>query len=264
MGPRRASDWSIPLTPNCFPWQQQRLEEEDPEATKESRSGREHLRRRPQGHSANRGARLGPATRSATRPPLPTHDPRARSQAATGALDLSLFAPSEAPTTRQRRSGLASPAPGRWGRQARSALRHRAQRFQLRCGGRSGYGGTGGSKRELPSGLDHLSAEARRSGGEGAWPLRTGAFPEWKSTAYGGGGPRKTLGSLRLGIQEPRIPHNAVATTDPRGRSSEHGFRTEKTKPFMVLSGLVPPEKRTSQNPNRTVTTPPAALWLAF
>ena len=79
-----------------------------------------------------------------------------------------------------------------------------------------------------------------------------------------GRGPGKGLGSRGLGTQEPRIPHRAVATADPRGRSSEHGFRTEKTKPFMVLSGLAPPEKRTSQNPNRTVTTPPAALWLAF
>ena len=79
-----------------------------------------------------------------------------------------------------------------------------------------------------------------------------------------GAGPRKEPRKRGLGTQEPRIPHNAVATTDPRGRSSEYGFRTEKTKPFMVLSGLAPPEKRTSQNPNRTVTTPPAALWLAF
>lgn len=185
-------------------------------------------------------ARLGPATRSATGASLPHPRPsRARSQAATGALDPSLFGPSEAPATRQRpRSGPASPAPGREGRPARSALRHRAQRFQLRCGsGRSSYGGTSGSKRELPSGLSHRLD--RRSGGEGARPLRTGAFPEWTSTAYGAG-PRKGPRKRGLGTQDPRIPHNAVATTDPRGRSSEHGFRTEKTKPFMVLSGLVP------------------------
>ncbi|CAI9176742.1 unnamed protein product [Rangifer tarandus platyrhynchus] len=134
------------------------------------------------------GAPLGPATRSATGASLPHPRPsRARSQAATGALDLSLSAPSEAPATRQRpRSGPASPAPGREGRPARSALRHRAQRFQLRCGsGSSSYGGTSGSKRELPSGLSHRLG--RRSGGEGARPLRTGAFPEWTSTAHGGG-----------------------------------------------------------------------------
>lgn len=46
----------IPVNSQLFSWQQQRLEEEDPEATKESRSGREHLRRRPQGHSARRGS----------------------------------------------------------------------------------------------------------------------------------------------------------------------------------------------------------------
>ena len=142
------------------------------------------------------GARLGPATLSATGASLPHPRPsRARSQAATGALDLSLFAPSEAPTTRQRpRSGPASPAPGREGRPARSALRHRAQRFQLRCGsGRSSYGGTSGSKRELPSGLSHQLG--RRSGGEGAWPFTHGGVPRVEEYGLRGRGPGKGLGS---------------------------------------------------------------------
>lgn len=104
------------------------------------------------------GARCGPATRSATGASLPHPRPsRARSRPAAGALNLPLSAPSEAPATRQRpHSGPASPAPGRTGRPARSSLRHRAQRFQLRGGsGSNSYGGTSGSKRELPPGLSY-------------------------------------------------------------------------------------------------------------
>lgn len=46
----------IPVNSQLFSWQQQRLKEEDTEATKEPRSGREHLRRRPRGHPARQGS----------------------------------------------------------------------------------------------------------------------------------------------------------------------------------------------------------------
>lgn len=188
-------------------------------------------------------------------PPPPTTLPELALRPPRGAPDLH-FSPQKplllasAPARAQ-----AFTSPGREGRPARSALRHRAQRIQpAAAAAEAAMGGTSVLKTRTTVWACHQLG--RRSGGEGRGLLRTGAFPEWKSTAYGAGprkGPRKPED---WAFRNHGFPHNAVATTDPRGRSSEHGFRTEKTKPFMVLSGLVPPEKRTSQNPNRTVTTP--------
>nr|XP_008535473.1 PREDICTED: uncharacterized protein LOC103562253 [Equus przewalskii] len=147
------------------------------------------------GDTRRGGARCGPATRSATGASLPHPRPSgARSWCSTGALDPYLSPPSEAPATRQRpRSGPASPAPGRGGRPAYSALRHRAQRSALRgSSGRSSYGGTNGSKRELPPGPSY--GLGRRSRGEGVRSASRRAFREWTSKVYGGGaneGPRK-------------------------------------------------------------------------
>ena len=92
----------IPVNSQLFSWQQQCLKEEDTEATKDPAavvSTCAGCRRDTQPG----GARLGPATRSATGASLPHPRPfRARSQAATGALDLSLSA---------LRSPCYSPAP---------------------------------------------------------------------------------------------------------------------------------------------------------
>lgn len=155
----------IPVNSQLFSWQLQRPKKE---ATKESRRGPGHLRWRPQGDSGRRVA-LWPCNTFCHRslPPPPTTLLSSLSALHRSPRPFSLSAPSEAPATRQRpRSGPGSPAPGRRGRPAHSALRHRAQRFQLHRGsGSRSYGGTSGSKRELPPGLGF--GLGRRSRGRG-------------------------------------------------------------------------------------------------
>lgn len=138
------------------------------------RPGLGHLSWRPQGHSARRGSQWpgNPFCHGSLPPPPPT----LRSSLSAGALDPTLSPPSAAPATRQRpRSGSASPAPGRGGHPAHSALRHRARRFRLRSSsGSSSYGGTSGSKRELPPGPSYRLV--RRSRGEWVRSVTRRAF----------------------------------------------------------------------------------------
>lgn len=141
------------------------------------------------GHSAPRGS-LWPGNRSATGASHPHPAPR---EPDPGAPDLPLSPPLGAPAARQRpRSDPASPALGPGARDAHSALSHRARRFQLR--GRSGsssYGGTSGSKREVPPRPSYRLG--RRSGGERVRPVAEGV-PGVTNKVWGAGptgGPRK-------------------------------------------------------------------------
>lgn len=88
-------------------------------------------------------------------------------------------------------------------------------------------------------------AEARGCG------LQPGGRSESGRVRFMGAGPMKGLGSRGRGTREPRILHNGIAGIAPRGRSTEYGFRIERTKPFMVLSGLVPHRTALPRAPTR-------------
>lgn len=114
------------------------------------------------------------------------------------------------PCTRQRpRSDPASPALGPGARHAHSALSHRAQRFRLRGRGRSGssYGGTSGSKREVPPRPSYRLR--RRSGGERVRPAAEGV-PGVTNKARGA----EPLG----GPKEPRTWASRTTDSARRGR----------------------------------------------
>lgn len=72
----------------------------------------------------------------------------------------------------------------------------------------------------------------------GARPVVRRALPEWTSKIYGGGANERAQEADGLGLENHGI--RTIAGTAFRGRSTEHGFRIQRTKPFMVLSGLVP------------------------